>query len=131
MLKSQGENKIIINLPPSPIESESEDNEVPPKLLIKIKSSNEIAHLNAINHASSLNNLDINSNEDTNDNGRVCGSYKTPSMLPEDQHSDLDSTSPKLKFGNVKVYEFIPKSPVASLPSDSPVSINNNSPNTN
>jgi len=30
MLKSQGENKIIINLPPSPIESESEDNEVPP-----------------------------------------------------------------------------------------------------
>lgn len=100
-------------------ESESKESK---KLTLIIRSPSEIAYLNAIKHASDLGQL------------VEIETYLTPSMLSQDEHSDLEATSPKLKFGDTQIYEFISKSPVSSLSSDSPKNVNidsNNSLNPN
>jgi len=94
------ENKIP-NLPPSPIETFEHNDVNLPKLIIRSPSYN--AHLNAIKLASELTSEKV-----------VFGSYNSPSLKSGDDHSDLEATSPKLKFGNVNITEYIPLSPTYS-----------------
>jgi len=83
-------------------------------LSIKIPQlTNRTAYLKAISHASDLDQL------------VEPESYKTPSMLPSDEHPDLESTSSKLTFGEVNINIFIPVSPISS--SNSP-ELNHNIP---
>jgi hypothetical protein len=95
--------KIIPKLPPSPpsepeLKEEKKIEFTPlPKLLIKTPSYN--AFLNAVKLASEL-------NQKVQE-----GSYQSPSLMSTDEHSDLDATSPKLKFGSVNINEYIPPSP--------------------
>ena len=64
--------------------------------------TNKTAYLKAISHASDLDQL------------VEPESYKTPSMLPSDEHPDLVATSSKLTFGEVNINVFIPVSPISS-----------------
>ena len=94
-------------------ESKEPESKEPEKLILRIRSPSEIAYLNAISHASNLDQLVEQK------------TYLTPSMLPQDEHSDLESTSPKLKFGETQIHEFI------LTPSPSPMSNQSLSPNEN
>jgi len=85
--------KTLPELPPSPSD-EKDKNE--PKLVIR--SPSYIAFLNASLLASEL------------DQKIQSGSYNSPSCKSTDQHSDLDATSPKLKFENITELNS-PKSP--------------------
>ena len=93
-------------LPPSPPPETENIND--PKLLAKltIRSPSYVAFLNASLLASEL------------DEKVQLGSYNSPSCMTNDEHSDLDATSPKLKFGHI--IEFVSYSP--KTPNDSPIS---------
>lgn len=95
--------KILPQLPPSP-PPETENKNIP-KLTIRTPSY--VAFLNASLLASEL------------DEKVQSGSYHSPSLMLSDQHSDLDTTSPKLKFKFVT--EYIPHSPI-STSSQTPIS---------
>ena len=69
-------------------------------LSLTIKTPQQIAYNNAIIQAEELNEP-IES-----------GSYKSPSLLTEDHHSDLDATSPKITFE--ETVHIIPVSPLSS-----------------
>ena len=69
-------------------------------LSLTIKTPQQIAYNNAINQAEELN-QPIES-----------GSYKSPSLLTEDNHSDLDATSPKITFK--ETIHYISVSPLSS-----------------
>ena len=79
----------------------NQESKEPDILILKIRSPSETAYLNGISHASSLDQL---VEEKT---------YLTPSMLPQDKHSDLEATSPKLKFGETKIHEYISLYPMS------------------
>jgi hypothetical protein len=84
-------------------ELKNSESKEPEKMILRIRSPSEIAYLNAKSHASSLaSDLDQLIEPDT---------YLTPSMLSHDEHSDLEKTSPKLKFGETKIHEYISISP--------------------
>lgn len=82
----------------SNINQESKESDI---LILRIRSPSETAYLNGINHASSV------------DQFVEKKTYLTPSMLPQDKHSDLEATSPKLKFGETKIHEYISLSPMS------------------
>jgi hypothetical protein len=74
----------------------------PEKLMLRIRSPSETAYLNGISHASSLDKL------------IEPETYLTPSMLSQDEHSDLEETGLKLKFGETKIHEYISISPLSN-----------------
>jgi hypothetical protein len=80
-------------------ESNEPESKEPEKLILRIRSPSEIAYLNGLSHASSIGSS-LNQVVDKE-------TYLTPSMLPQDEHSDLEATSPKLKFGEIKIHEYI------------------------
>ena len=94
-------------------ESKDSESKEPEKLILRIRSPSEIAYLNAISHASDIDQL---VEQET---------YLTPSKLSQDEHSDLESTSPKLKFGDTQIHEFISTSPSSPM-SDQSLSPNQN-----
>lgn len=98
--------KTLPQLPPSPPPETENKND--PIILTKltIRSPSYVAFLNASLLASEL------------DEKVQIGSYNSPSCMPNDEHSDLDATSPKLKFGNI--IEFISHTPKTQ--NDSPIS---------
>ena len=106
ILSTINEDKDIQHSPPVETENNNE-----PKLLPKlmIRTPSYIAHLNASLLATEL------------DEKVQLGSYHSPSLMANDEHSDLDPTSPKLKFKNVIEYHS-PISISSKTHSDSPIS---------
>lgn len=93
-------------------ESKELESKEPEKLILRIRSPSETAYLNAKSHASDL------ASDFASDLNQLIEPelevYLTPSMLSHDEHSDLEATSPKLKFGDIKIHEYKSLSPLST-----------------
>ena len=101
-------------------ESKELESKEPEKLILRIRSPSETAYLNAKSHASDLASdfaSDFASDLASDLNQLIepeLEVYLTPSMLSHDEHSDLEATSPKLKFGDIKIHEYKSLSPLST-----------------